>query len=71
MSHRYSTTDGNLVKREHSSKARALAAAKDLPGLVRVATPAGNLVKYVDNRPQSRSWCSCRPGSPCSTCTDG
>jgi hypothetical protein len=34
----------------YSSKARALAAALSLPGLVRVQTPAGNLVTYVDNR---------------------
>lgn len=49
---KYSTLDGNFVLRPHGSKAAALAAAKTLPGLVRVATPAGNLVRYVDNRGQ-------------------
>ncbi len=38
----------HIVRR--SSKAAALAVAKTLPGLVRVATPAGNLVTYIDNR---------------------
>jgi hypothetical protein len=47
---KYSTLDGNLVLRPHATKAAALKAAKTLPGLVRVATPAGNLVRYVDNR---------------------
>ena len=51
---KYSTahfaSDGRYVQLDHSSKARALKAAATLPGLVRVATPAGNLVTYVDNR---------------------
>ena len=58
MASKYTTTQSHIdnafsfVTLEHSSKARALAAAKSLPGLVRVATPAGNLVQYVDNRPR-------------------
>lgn len=51
---KYSTAhfaaDGAYVVQPHGSKATALKAAAALPGLVRVQTPAGNLVKYVDNR---------------------
>lgn len=46
----YFDTDKTLRVERRSSKAAALAIAKTLPGLVRVATPAGNLVTYVDNR---------------------
>lgn len=52
---KYSTShraaDGRFITTFFSSKARAIAGAAALPGLVRVQTPAGNLVKYVDNRP--------------------
>lgn len=54
-SRKYSTShraaDGRFITTHFSSKARAIKAAAALPGLVRVQTPAGNLVKYVDNRP--------------------
>lgn len=47
---KYSTLDGNLVTREHRSALEAVEAAATLPGLVRVATPTGSLIRYVDNR---------------------
>lgn len=43
------TADG-LIVRESSTRAGALRLAATLPGRVRVATPAGNLVKYVHNQ---------------------
>lgn len=46
----YFDTDRQFHVVRRASKAAALAVAKTLPGLVRVATPAGNLVTYVDNR---------------------
>jgi hypothetical protein len=56
MTSKYTTSqthiDSNFTctTTEFSSKSAALKAAVSMPGLVRVATPAGNLVKYVDNR---------------------
>lgn len=49
---RYTTQDGHLVTRWHRTRKHALRAAETLPGLVRIATPAGALIKYVDNRGQ-------------------
>lgn len=53
-SNKYTTAhfaaDGRYCVTPHGSKGAALKAAATLPGLVRVATPAGNLVRYVDNR---------------------
>jgi len=43
------TKDGMVIQ-PAASKRAALKLAATMPGLVRVATPSGNLVKYVDNR---------------------